>query len=62
MANDLNEGDRKKIAEAGTSEIIELTPEERQTWRTAMRPVWEKFQDQIGADLIQAAEQSNSAS
>ncbi|MFO1037650.1 MAG: TRAP transporter substrate-binding protein [Geminicoccaceae bacterium] len=62
VANDLNEGDRKKIAEAGTSEIIELTPEERQTWRTAMRPVWEKFQDQIGADLIQAAEQSNSAS
>ena len=36
-----------------------LTPEQRQEWVDAMKPVWKKFEDDIGADLIEAAEASN---
>jgi C4-dicarboxylate-binding protein DctP len=28
-------------------------------WREAMRPVWQKFEGEIGADLIKAADASN---
>lgn len=55
----LNERDKQSIIDAGTTEIIYLTPEQREAWRDAVRPVWEKFQDQVGADLIEAALQSN---
>ncbi|WP_462384365.1 TRAP transporter substrate-binding protein [Pseudomonas sp. Marseille-QA0892] len=60
-ADALNVEARNAIAKAGTSEIIELTPEERNQWREAMRPVWQKFEGEIGADLIKAAEASNQA-
>ena len=42
-ADALNVEARNAIAKAGTSEIIELTPDERNEWREAMRPVWQKF-------------------
>jgi C4-dicarboxylate-binding protein DctP len=61
QADDLNKEARAAIVKAGTSEIIELTPEEREKWREAMRPVWKKFEGEIGADLIKAAEASNQA-
>jgi len=51
--------DKVKIAESGRTEIIELTPEQRQQWVEAMQPVWKKFEDEIGADLIEAAYQAN---
>lgn len=53
-ANELNERDKQSIIDAGTTEIIYLTPEEREEWRKAVRPVWEKFQDQVTPELIQA--------
>ncbi|OYQ71194.1 C4-dicarboxylate ABC transporter [Wohlfahrtiimonas chitiniclastica] len=59
QANALNDGAKQSILDAGTTEIITLTPEERAQWRDAVRPVWKKFEGQVGADLIQAAEQSN---
>lgn len=59
VSHDFNQADKKKIVEAGTTEIISLTPEERSKWRDAMRPVWKKFEGQIGADLISAAEAAN---
>ncbi len=59
VSHDFNLADKKKIVEAGTTEIITLTDEERAKWREAMRPVWKKFEDQIGADLISAAEAAN---
>ncbi|PZQ44129.1 MAG: C4-dicarboxylate ABC transporter [Ectopseudomonas oleovorans] len=62
QAEALNQSSKQKIIDAKTSEIIELTPEQRAEWREAMRPVWEKFQGEIGADLIKAAEESNKAS
>lgn len=51
--------DRKAIADSGRSEIHDLTPAEREKWVTAMKPVWAKFQDQIGEDMINAAYNSN---
>ncbi len=59
QANALNERDKQSILDAGTTEIIYLTPEERDAWRKAVQPVWVKFQDQVGADLIEAALQAN---
>ncbi|WGK61409.1 TRAP transporter substrate-binding protein [Halopseudomonas sp. SMJS2] len=59
QAEELNASARARIAESGATEIITLTPEQRAEWREAMRPVWQKFADQIGADLIAAAEASN---
>src|SRR5690554_1468763 len=61
QAEELNQGDKQRILEAGTTEIITLTPEQRESWREAMRPVWKKFEGEIGADLIQAAEKANQA-
>jgi len=54
------EEDKQKIAESGRCEIIQLTAEERQKWVEAMKPVWKKFEDDIGADVIEAAAASNS--
>ena len=58
-AEELNQADRERIRKAGTSEIVALTPEERQLWREAMRPVWKQFEPVIGADIIKAAETVN---
>jgi C4-dicarboxylate-binding protein DctP len=51
--------DKQKIAESGRTEIIELTPDQRAQWVDAMKPVWERFEDEIGAERIEAAYQSN---
>ena len=59
QADELNRTAKEDIAKAGTTEIIELTPQQRAEWREAMRPVWKKFESEIGAELIQAAEKSN---
>ncbi|WP_397448834.1 TRAP transporter substrate-binding protein [Pseudomonas sp. NA-150] len=59
QAEALNQEAKQKIADAKTSEIIELTPEQRAAWREAMRPVWDKFSAEIGPDLIKAADDSN---
>ena len=62
QAEALNQTSRKRIADAGTSEIITLTPEQRELWREAMRPVWKKFESDIGPEVIAAAEQANQSS
>lgn len=59
QSHELNLGDKQKIVESGSSQIVELTPEQREKWREAMRPVWKQFEEAIGADLIKAAEESN---
>lgn len=58
-AAELNERDKQAIIDSGTTEILYLTPEQREKWREAMRPVWKKFEGEIGAERIQAAEQAN---
>ena len=59
LANDINESDRKKIADAGKAKIQKLTKEDTAAWRKAMEPVWKKFEDEIGRDLIDAALKAN---
>ena len=59
QADELNQKAKRTIAESGKTEIIRLTPEQRGEWREAMRPVWKKFEGEIGADLIKAAEAAN---
>ena len=58
-AEDANQADRTSILQAGTSEIITLTPEEREAWRAKMRPVWQQFGSVIGEDIINAAQTVN---
>ena len=62
MAEELNQASKQSIVEAGTSEIIQLTPEQREEWRKAMQPVWKKFESDIGKQLIDAAISSNQPS
>ena len=57
-AADINLEDRQRVVDSGRTEIISLTDEELAAWRTVMRPVWDRFRDAIGADLLQAAERS----
>jgi len=62
QAEALNQASRQRIADSCNSEIISLTPEQRELWREAMRPVWKKFESAIGTDVIEAAEQANQSS
>jgi C4-dicarboxylate-binding protein DctP len=59
QADALNQEAKQSIVDAKSSEIIQLTPEQRGKWRDAMKPVWKKFEGDIGADLIKAAEAAN---
>ena len=52
---------RQNVLDAGST-IRELTPEQRKAWVGAMKPVWDKFEGDIGKDLIDAAVSSNNAS
>ena len=59
VANDINDGDKKRIADAGKAKIQKLTKDDVAAWRKAMEPVWKKFEGDIGRDLIDAALKSN---
>ena len=58
LAKELNERDRKRIAEAGKARIQTLTKADLTLWRKAMAPVWKKFEGGIGKDLIAAAQKA----
>jgi len=57
-AHGINMEAREKIAETGET-IRQLTDEQRQAWVDTMRPVWEQFEDDVGADMIEAARSFN---
>ena len=52
---------RAKVIAAKKAEVIKLTKAEKEEWRNAMKPVWGQFQDEIGKDLIDAAQEANSS-
>ncbi len=54
----VNEEAKKAIIAAG-GVVRELSDQQRAAWTTAMKPVWAKFEAEIGADLIEAAQASN---
>lgn len=51
---------RQRILEAGST-IRELSAEDRKAWVDTMKPVWTKFEGDIGADLIESAVASNTS-
>lgn len=59
IAAEKDGSDRQLILDSGRTEIVTLTAAERQLWVEAMKPVWKQFEEQIGADLIEAAVASN---
>lgn len=54
----VNEAAKASIVEAG-GVIRELTPEQRQAWVDAMKPVWDQFAGDVGQDKIDAAQAIN---
>ncbi len=59
VARDKAVEDKERITESGRTQIIALTPDERLQWVETMKPVWQQFEDEIGADLIEAAYAAN---
>ena len=55
QAEAINQEARTSVAASGRSEVVELNEEEMAAWREAMAPVWEEFEDNIGAERIEAA-------
>ena len=58
-AEELNQRDKQSIIDSGKTEIITLTKEQRDQWRDQVKPVWKKFEKEIGAERIKAAEAAN---
>ena len=54
----VNEQNKQAIIDAG-GEVRTLTDEQRAAWVETLKPVWEKFQDDIGVEIIDAAVASN---
>jgi len=52
---DVNEANKAKIIASGAV-VRQLTAEQRQEWVDALKPVWSKFESDIGADMINAAQ------
>ena len=58
LARSLNLKSRQKVIDNG-GKIVKLTKEQRAAWKKAMKPVWDQFADEIGRDLLKAAEGYN---
>ena len=57
----VNEAAKQSILDAG-GEIRVLTPEQRDAWVAAMKPVWAQFADDVPTELIDAAQEINAGS
>lgn len=53
------EQDKQLIIDSKRSQIINISPEQRQQWVNAMKPVWKRFERKIGKDYLEAAVSSN---
>ncbi|MHC0053960.1 DctP family TRAP transporter solute-binding subunit [Actibacterium sp. D379-3] len=54
----VNEEAKQAIIDAG-GVVRQLTPEQRAAWVAAMKPVWDEFEADVGADNIAAAQAIN---
>lgn len=52
-------GFRAKVIADNKAKVLPMSKEHLTAWRTAMKPVWSKFEGDIGKDLIDAAIKSN---
>ncbi len=57
-AYDTNQEARQAIIDAG-AQVRELDEAQRQQWVDAMKPVWEQFEEDVGTENIEAAQQIN---
>jgi C4-dicarboxylate-binding protein DctP len=57
-AKRLNEEALNTIKERGNVEIVELTPEQIEVFRKALEPIYAEYEEEIGADVIEAARQA----
>jgi C4-dicarboxylate-binding protein DctP len=55
IAREVNQDARDAVLASGRNTLIELSDEQRAQWRAAMRPVWSRFADDIGPQLLEAA-------
>ena len=55
QSKQINSQGLEKIKASGSSEIVQLTDDERLQWRNKMTPVWQEFTDEIGAEIIESA-------
>ncbi|UUX49401.1 DctP family TRAP transporter solute-binding subunit [Nisaea acidiphila] len=55
----VNEAAKQSVIKAGGT-VRSLTPEQRAAWVEVMKPVWAKFEKDVGADNIAAAQAANS--
>ena len=62
VAIDKAVSDRKRIVDSGRTKLLQLSDAERKKWIDAMKPVWAKFEKDVGKDLINAAVSSNAGS
>jgi C4-dicarboxylate-binding protein DctP len=54
IAKQENEDSLAKVKESGKSEIIELTPEQKASWKKTLAKVHKDMAGRVGADLIQS--------
>ena len=59
VANEEAANFRSKIIADNKAKVVPLNAEQLKAWRGAMQPVWKKFEGDIGADLIEAAQKAN---
>ena len=50
---------RDKVIADKKAEVVPMSKEQKAAWRTAMKPVWKKFEGDIGKNLIDAAQRAN---
>ena len=50
---------RQKVIDDKRAEVLPMTKAELAQWRDAMKPVWKKFEGDIGKDIIDAAVAAN---
>ncbi len=59
LSTKINENNKNNVIKAG-SVVRTLNAAQRSQWVEAMKPVWQKFEKDIGVDLIEAAQSYNS--
>jgi C4-dicarboxylate-binding protein DctP len=59
IAFEETEAYRAKTIAANRAKVLPMTKESMAAWRAAMKPVWAKFENEIGKDLIAAAQKAN---
>jgi C4-dicarboxylate-binding protein DctP len=57
----VNQANKKKIIQSG-GKIRKLTAAQRLEWVKALKPVWSKFERDVGSDMINAAQAANAGS